>query len=109
MNQAKNFSRKFFLSSAPLELGKFDYGSNAFVNGKPAAFVLIYQAPGANALSTFDGINKALTELRKSFPKDIDYVMPLETVTVVKVSINEVVHTLLIALLRVVEAPSCIS
>ncbi len=87
---------------ARVELGKFDYGSNAFVNGKPAAFVLIYQAPGANALSTFDGINKALTELRKSFPKDIDYVMPLETVTVVKVSINEVVHTLLIALLLVV-------
>ena len=87
---------------ARIELGKFDYGSNAFVNGKPAAFVLIYQAPGANALSTFEGINKALANLKKSFPKDIDYVMPLETVTVVKVSINEVIHTLLIALLLVV-------
>ncbi len=87
---------------ARVELGKFDYGSNAFVNGKPAAFVLIYQAPGANALSTFEGINKALTELKKTFPKDIDYLMPLETVTVVKVSIAEVVETLIIALLLVV-------
>lgn len=87
---------------ARVELGKFDYGSNAYVNGKPAAFVLIYQAPGANALETFDGLNKALAELKKSFPKDIDYVMPLETVTVVKVSIREVLHTLIEALLLVV-------
>lgn len=87
---------------ARVELGKFDYATNAFVNGKPAAFVLIYQAPGANALSTFEGINKALTELKKSFPKDIDYVMPLETVTVVKVSMQEVLQTLFIALLLVI-------
>lgn len=87
---------------ARVELGKFDYGTNAFVNGKPAAFVLIYQAPGANAITTFDGINKALVELKKTFPKDLDYVMPLETVTVVKVSMKEVVETLVIALILVV-------
>ena len=87
---------------ARVELGKFDYGTNAYVDGKPAAFVLIYQAPGANALSTFDGINKALAEIKKSFPKDIDYKMPLETVTVVKVSIEEVLYTLLEALFLVV-------
>src|SRR5205085_12330661 len=41
---------------------------------------------------------KALAELRKSFPKDIDYMIPLETVSVVKTSIKEVVYTLLEAL-----------
>ncbi|MBK0383961.1 multidrug efflux RND transporter permease subunit [Pedobacter sp. SD-b] len=87
---------------ARVELGKFDYASNAFVNGKPAAFVLIYQAPGANALDTYKGLTEALAKLKKSFPKDIDYVMPLETVSVVKVSMNEVLHTLLEALLLVV-------
>ncbi len=87
---------------ARVELGKFDYGSNAYVNGKPAAFILIYQAPGANALDTYEGINKALGELKKSFPKDVDYNMPLETVSVVKVSINEVLHTLVEALLLVI-------
>jgi len=87
---------------ARVELGKFDYGSNAFVNGKPAAFVLIYQAPGANALDTYDGLMTALGELKKAFPKDIDYVLPLETVTVVKVSIEEVLHTLIEALILVV-------
>ena len=47
---------------ARVEFGIFDYNSNAFVNGKPAAFLLIYQAPGANALTTYDGVNKALEE-----------------------------------------------
>ncbi len=87
---------------ARVELGKFDYGSNAYVDGKPAAFVLIYQAPGANAMDTYDGLMKALTEIKKTFPKDIDYAIPLETVSVVKVSINEVMHTLIEALVLVV-------
>ncbi len=87
---------------ARVELGKFDYTINAFANGKPAAFVLIYQAPGANALNTYKGINKALDEMRKTFPQDIDYLVPLETATVVEVSINEVMHTLIEALLLVI-------
>jgi len=87
---------------ARVELGKFDYGSNAFVNGKPAAFVLVYQAPGANALDTYEGLNKALAEIKKTFPKDVDYMIPLETVSVVEVSIKEVLHTLIEALILVV-------
>ena len=60
--------------------------------------LLVYQAPGSNALETADGVYKAMDELKKSFPKDIDYVVPFESVSVVKVSISEVVKTLLIAL-----------
>ncbi|MET0393572.1 MAG: multidrug efflux RND transporter permease subunit [Chitinophagaceae bacterium] len=87
---------------ARVELGKFDYTANAFVNGKPAAFVLVYQAPGANALDTYKGVNNALEELRKSFPRDIDFLVPLETASVVQVSIHEVVETLVIALVLVI-------
>lgn len=87
---------------ARVELGKFDYGANAFVSGKPAAFVLIYQAPGANALATYDGVMKALQEMKKTFPKDIDYVIPTETATVVRVSIEEVLHTFAEAMVLVV-------
>ncbi|ULT43182.1 efflux RND transporter permease subunit [Niabella defluvii] len=87
---------------ARIELGKFDYTANAFVSGKPAAFLLIYQAPGANALDTYKGINEALDRLRPTFPKDIDFKVPLETATVVQVSINEVMHTLVEALILVV-------
>ncbi len=86
---------------ARVELGKFDYGINAFVNGKPAAFVLIYQAPGANALDTYDGVMKELAKLKPSFPTDIDYLIPLETASVVRVSIEEVMHTFAEAMLLV--------
>jgi hydrophobic/amphiphilic exporter-1 (mainly G- bacteria), HAE1 family len=83
---------------ARIELGKFDYSNNALVNGKPAAFMLLYQAPGANALDTYDRIIAALTNLKKSFPKDMDYLIPLETVSVVRASMGEVITTLLEAL-----------
>jgi hydrophobic/amphiphilic exporter-1 (mainly G- bacteria), HAE1 family len=87
---------------ARVELGRFDYGINSFAMGKPAAFLLIYQAPGANALDTYEGLMKTLNELRKTFPRDIDFSIPLETVSVVKASINEVTNTLIEALILVV-------
>ncbi len=87
---------------ARIELGRFDYGINAFVNGgRPASFLLIYQAPGANAMETYNGVMKRLEELRPGFPKDIDFLIPNESVSVVKASINEVVHTLVEALILV--------
>ncbi|MBA2250671.1 MAG: multidrug efflux RND transporter permease subunit [Chitinophagaceae bacterium] len=83
---------------ARTQLGKFSYASNSFVDGKRASYLLVYQAPGSNALETADGVYKAMDELKKSFPKDIDYVVPFESVSVVRVSIHEVLKTLLLAL-----------
>jgi len=87
---------------ARIELAKFNYGNNPFVLGKPSAFMLLYLAPGANALDTNEGVMNALSELKKSFPKDLDYVIPLETTSVVEISIKEVIYTLLEALALVV-------
>jgi HAE1 family hydrophobic/amphiphilic exporter-1 len=87
---------------ARVQLAKFTYGNNPFVNGKPAAFMLIYLAPGANALETNEGVMSALGELKKGFPRDVDYLIPLETTSVVEISIEEVVKTLLEALALVV-------
>ncbi|MDO1448398.1 multidrug efflux RND transporter permease subunit [Rhodocytophaga aerolata] len=86
---------------ARLELGKFSYTRNSFVNGKPATFLLVYQSPGSNAIETADGVYKSLVELKKSFPNDMDYKVSFESVSVVEVSINEVLHTLMEALLLV--------
>ena len=83
---------------ARLELGKFSYSSNSFVDGKRASYLLVYQAPGGNALETARAITEKLDELKKSFPKDIEYSIPFESVTVVKVSMDEVVLTLFEAL-----------
>ena len=79
-------------------MGKFSYASNSFVDGKRASYLLVYQAPGSNALETADEVYKEMDHLKRSFPVDVDYVVPFESVSVVKVSIDEVVKTLLIAL-----------
>lgn len=83
---------------ARVELGKFSYASNSFVDGKRASYLLVYQAPGSNALDVAKGVYETMENLKKSFPKDIDYVVPFESVSVVQVSISEVVKTLLEAL-----------
>jgi HAE1 family hydrophobic/amphiphilic exporter-1 len=87
---------------ARLELGSFGYTRQAFINGKPATFLLIYQSPGSNALDTAEGVYAALANLKKTFPADMDYKVSFETVSVVEVSIEEVIHTLTEALLLVI-------
>jgi hydrophobic/amphiphilic exporter-1 (mainly G- bacteria), HAE1 family len=94
----KDGSAVFLKDVARVQLGKFSYSSNSYVDGKRASYLLVYQAPGTNALDVANGIYKTMANLRKSFPKDVDYVIPFESVSVVKVSIDEVVTTLLEAL-----------
>ncbi|MBB6611595.1 multidrug efflux RND transporter permease subunit [Pontibacter sp. Tf4] len=87
---------------ARIEFGKFDYGRESKINGNPATMMLIYQAPGSNALDTAEGIYAALDEMKQTFPADVDYIVSFETVSVVQVSINEVVKTLVEALILVI-------
>jgi len=86
---------------ARVELGKFNYAGNSFVDGKRASYLLVYQAPGSNALETADNVYAVMEQLKQAFPADVDYVVPFESVTVVKVSVHEVIETLVIALLLV--------
>lgn len=83
---------------ARVELGKFNYAGNSFVDGKRASYLLVYQAPNSNALETADAVYATMEQLKKSFPADVDYVVPFESITVVKVSLHEVIDTLIIAL-----------
>ena len=87
---------------ARIEFGRFDYGRGATVNGNPATMMLIYQAPGSNALATAEGLYAALDEMKASFPADVDYIVSFESVSVVQASINEVVTTLVEALILVI-------
>jgi hydrophobic/amphiphilic exporter-1 (mainly G- bacteria), HAE1 family len=87
---------------ARVELGKFNYSGNSFVDGKRASYLLIYQTPGSNALETAQGIYTEMNRLSTSFPMDVKYMVPFEAVSVVKESISEVVKTLLEALALVV-------
>ncbi|WP_442588216.1 efflux RND transporter permease subunit [Pedobacter sp. AW31-3R] len=86
---------------ARVELGEFSYATRSKINGKVASMMAINQTPGGNAVQTAEGIDKAMAELKKSFPADLDYKVGYETVSIVKVSINEVIHTLIEALILV--------
>jgi HAE1 family hydrophobic/amphiphilic exporter-1 len=94
-------SKVYLRDIARIELGKFNYGGAVKVNGEQAALLLVYQTPDGNALETADGIEATLKELKKSFPPDVDYNVSFESVSVVRVSIEEVLHTLVEALLLV--------
>ena len=83
---------------ARVELGKFTFASNSFVDGHRASYLQIYQAPGSNALETANGVYAELAKLKQTFPTDVAYSVPFESVTVVKVSMTDVVYTLLMTL-----------
>ncbi len=86
---------------ARVELGEFSYVTRSKINGQISSMMAVNQMPGGNAVETYDGIVKALETLKKSFPKDMDYVISYETVSIVKVSLKEVVYTLIEALILV--------
>ncbi len=86
---------------ARVELGQFNYGITTKVNGQVTSGMMISQTPGGNAVETAEGIYAALEQLKKSFPKGVDYVVAYETVSVVNASISSVIHTLIEALILV--------
>ncbi|MEX2222441.1 MAG: multidrug efflux RND transporter permease subunit [Candidatus Rokuibacteriota bacterium] len=83
---------------ARVELGAQGYGSFGRVGGKPAALVGIFQLPGANALEVSRGVQEAVARLAPSFPSGVTHTRPYNTTEFVRVSIEEVVLTLFIAI-----------
>jgi multidrug efflux pump len=83
---------------ARVELGADNYGVTSRFNGHPAAGVAIKLAPGANALDTADAVKKRATELAASLPPGVAMTFPVDNTTFVKLSIREVVITLIEAI-----------
>jgi multidrug efflux pump len=86
---------------ARVELGAESYGFGAKYNGKPAAGLAIRLAPGANALNTADAVKARVEQLSKTFPASYRYVVPYDSTPFVKLSIEEVVKTLIEAIVLV--------
>jgi multidrug efflux pump len=84
------------------EIGPKDYLSRATFNGKTATLLAVYQQPGANALDVAKHVKQTLAEMKKSFPDGLDYTVALDTTKFVEASIEEVIHTLLEAVVLVV-------
>ena len=86
---------------ATVEIGSQFSDSYSDLDGKPAAGIGIYQAPGANAVAVADGVRAELAKLQKRFPEDLDLKITFDTTIFVKDTINEVVHTLIEAFVLV--------
>jgi multidrug efflux pump len=86
---------------ARIELGAENYEIVARYNGKPASGIGIKLATGANALDTANAVKEELTKLQPTFPAGLKVVYPYDTTPFVKISIFEVVKTLIEAIVLV--------
>ena len=87
---------------ARVELGAESYKSFGRYNGKDSAVLLIYLLPGANQIESAHGVYQALADLKQFFPNDVDYAITYDSTPAVEASIEEIVHTLLEAVVLVV-------
>jgi len=86
---------------ARIELGGESYATVARFNGMPAAGLAIKLATGANALNTVKAVDAKLAELGKFFPQGMKVIKPYDTTPFVRISIQEVVKTLVEAVVLV--------
>ncbi|MFH0826147.1 MAG: efflux RND transporter permease subunit, partial [Pseudomonadota bacterium] len=84
-----------------VELGGKSYATSSKLNGKPAATIIVYQAPGANLLQVADQVSSTMARLKKDFPEGLDYKFIYEISDFIRSSIHEVVKTLLEAFILV--------
>jgi multidrug efflux pump len=86
---------------ARMELGRENYNTVARFNGLPATGMAIKLATGANALDVAKAVQKKIDELSKLFPHGMKADIAFDTTPFVKLSIEEVVKTLVEAIVLV--------
>ena len=86
---------------ARVELGSENYTRDARFSGQPAVGMAIRPATGSNALETVDAIRARIAELQPFFPPNVKVVYPLDTTPFVRLSIKEVIKTLVEAVILV--------
>ena len=87
---------------ARVELGGQSYDVSARMDGKPTAAIAVRVAPTGNALDVAKAVKARMQELSEYFPEDLQWGVPYDTSTFVDISITEVLHTLVEAMVLVV-------
>ncbi|HET7524316.1 MAG TPA: efflux RND transporter permease subunit, partial [Burkholderiaceae bacterium] len=83
---------------ARIELGGQNYATSARLNGNPSTGVGVQLSPTGNALATATAVHKRMDELSKYFPKGMKYEIPYDSSRFIRISISQVVETLLEAM-----------
>jgi multidrug efflux pump len=86
---------------AKIEVGSQTSSFSIMDGGKPATAAAIQLSPGANAVSTSQGVRDRLAELSTTMPAGLQYAISYDTAPFVKLSIQKVVQTLFEAMVLV--------
>lgn len=87
---------------ARVELIAQDYSSNSYLGRDESVALAVFQRPGSNALTTGDGIVKAMREMSKSFPAGVDYGIFYNPTQFIQESVSAVITTIFEAVVLVV-------
>ena len=83
---------------ARIDIGPSGYGFDTQFNGKPVGAFAVQLLPGANALNVATAVRTKMDELQPTFPQGVTWMSPFDSTTFVKISIQEVVKTLVEAI-----------
>ncbi|PZQ95621.1 MAG: hydrophobe/amphiphile efflux-1 family RND transporter [Cereibacter sphaeroides] len=87
---------------ARVEIGARSYSTNSYLDNKPAVALGIFQRTGSNALSSADGILKAMEEIKQDFPPGLEYTVVYNPTEFIRASVDAVYTTIFEAVLLVV-------
>jgi multidrug efflux pump len=87
---------------ARVELGNESYAIQSKLNGHPATGMAVQLAPGGNALDTAEAVKARVTELAASLPPGVEVNYPRDSTGFIRISVEEVVKTLVEAIILVV-------
>jgi multidrug efflux pump len=83
------------------ELGARNLDSTSKVDGRPNGSLAVFALPEANAIAVAKRVRAKMEQLKKTFPEDIDYIISLDMTPFMEESINEVIRTLVEAVILV--------
>ncbi|HZG07375.1 MAG TPA: efflux RND transporter permease subunit [Allosphingosinicella sp.] len=86
---------------ARVELGANSYDTSTRLNKRPMAGMAVQLATGANALEAGQGVKDRMKALSAAFPNGVSYSIPYDTTLFVSISIEEVIITLVEAMVLV--------
>jgi multidrug efflux pump len=86
---------------ARVELGAQTYDQTGVADGQPSCGMGVFLLPGANALAVADAIKQRMKELKSRFPPGLEYDIFYDTTPFIQRSVEEVLNTLVIAVLLV--------
>jgi multidrug efflux pump subunit AcrB len=86
---------------ARVKLGAQNMDVDCRLDGRPSVGIAVFLLPGANALDVADRVKARMRQLAERFPEGFRYIIAYDTTPFIRQSVNEVVLTLVYAVLLV--------